>query len=105
MYVVLTSKPGQYRTEPSADINIVESWNYMFYGRLLATFAIGQLRNETRVRVVEEDAEGTINWVPSKFLERFESLSDAKKELEQLTQFGSLDARLEATPEFFIKKV
>ena len=34
MFVILTSKPGQYRTVPSADIELLEAWDYLFYGRL-----------------------------------------------------------------------
>ena len=75
MFVILTSKPGQYRTVPSADIELLEAWDYLFYGRLQAQFVIGKLLRETKVQVVEEDASGTVNRVPSKFLERFDTLS------------------------------
>ena len=98
MFVILTSKPGQYRTVPSADIELLEAWDYLFYGRLQAQFLIGKLLRETKVQVVEEDASGTVNRVPSKFLERFESLEQARNELQHLCQFGALDATLTAAP-------
>lgn len=95
MYVILTSKPGQYRTEPSSDITVLEAWNYTLCGRLRACFQIGELHRETRVRVIEEDDSGVVNVVPSKFLERFDSYEDARRELDQLCSYGGLDARLE----------
>ncbi|OZI76671.1 MULTISPECIES: hypothetical protein [Bordetella] len=96
MYVILTSKPGQYRTEAGADIALLEAWDYILCGRVRAHFEIGRLHRETRVRVVEEDGSGTVNWVPSKFLERFDSYDAARRELDQLCAFGGLDARLQA---------
>lgn len=98
MFVILTSKPGQYRTVPSADIELIEAWDYQFYGRLQAQFAIGRLLRETKVQVVEDDESGTVNWVPSKFLERFDSLPQAHRELQHLCNFGSLDAQLIPAP-------
>ncbi|MCD0503332.1 ferredoxin [Bordetella petrii] len=94
VYVVLTSKPGSYRTEPNADIELVEAWDYLLCGRLRARFHIGRLLRETRVRVVDED--GTVNQVPSKFLERFDTYAQARRELDRLCTFGTLDARLQA---------
>ncbi|MVW78042.1 ferredoxin [Bordetella sp. 02P26C-1] len=95
MYVILTSKPGQYRTEAGNDITVLEAWNYYLCGRLRACFQIGELHKETRVRVIEEDESGVINVVPSKFLERFDSYEAARRELDQLCSYGGLDARLE----------
>lgn len=95
MYVILTSKPGKYRTVASADITLLEHWDYLFCGRVHARFQIGYLIHETRVRVVEEDASGTVNSVPTKFLEHFDSCDAARHELEQLCAHGGPDARLE----------
>lgn len=93
MYVVLTSKPGQYRTEPGADIELLEAWDYILCGRLRARFHIGRLLRETRVRVVDQD--GIVNAVPSKFLERFDTQERARRELDHLCAFGALDAHLQ----------
>ena len=98
MFVILTSKPGQYHTLPSADIELIEAWDYQFYGRLQAQFVIGKLLRETKVQVIEEGPGGTTNRVPSKFLERFESLEQARSELQHLCQFGALDSTLTAAP-------
>lgn len=98
MYVILTSKPGQYTSYSNSDIEILEVWDYLFYGRKQAQFCIGRLLRETRVKVVEADDSAIVNWVPSKFLERFDSLKQAHQELQSLCQFGNLDAKLEAVP-------
>lgn len=98
MFVILTSKPRQYMTHPNADIDLLEAWEYRFCGELQAQFVVGRLLRETRVRVVETDGSGTANLVPSKFLERFESLDAAHRELQTLCNYGSLDAKLVPVP-------
>lgn len=98
MFVILTSKPGQYRTQANADISLLEAWDYHFCGRLLAHFAVGELLRETKVQVIEDGPGGTTNQVPSKFLERFDSLEQARSELQHLCQFGALDASLTPAP-------
>jgi hypothetical protein len=47
------------------------------------------------VRVVEETPQGTVNLVPSKFLERFDTLEAARAELRRLASFGSMDIALQ----------
>lgn len=96
MFVILTSKPGQYTTYTNPDIELLEVWDYLFYGRKQAQFFVGRLLRETRVRVVEADDSAIVNWVPSKFLERFDTLEQAHRELQSLCHFGNLDAKLEA---------
>ena len=54
MYVILTSKPGQFRTEPVDGVVPVESYDYLFYGRRTTHFVIAELQRETKIRVVEE---------------------------------------------------
>lgn len=98
MFVILTSKPGQYTTHANPDIELLEAWDYLFYGRKQAQFCVGRLIRETRVRVVEADDSAIVNWVPSKFLERFATLEQAHHELQSLCQFGNLDAKLEPAP-------
>ena len=98
MYVILTSKPGQFRTELDEHLHSVEAYDYMFYGRKRARFVIAQLTGETKVRIVEEgepdDGPATINLVPSKFLPRFDSLELARQELHELARFGNTQATL-----------
>lgn len=95
MYVILTSKPGQFRTEISDGLRPLEAYDYLFYGQKKAHFVIAELVDErTRIRVIEDDTE-IVNNVPSKFLEKFESSERAFRELEHLTTFGHMETALQ----------
>jgi len=96
MYVVLTSKPGEYRTEPGAGVEIVAAYEYRFYGRLKAIFAIARIREAARVRIVEETPDGTINDIATRQMEKFDTCEEAYAELVGLTRFGSMEAELRA---------
>lgn len=99
MYVILTSKPGQFRTELVDGLTAVEAWDYLFHGVRRARFVIAALERETKVRVVDEAPPPVVNMVPTKFLEHFDSLEDARKELAHLTSFGvSIQASLQPVP-------
>lgn len=95
MYVILTSKAGKFHTQPVDGLHVEETWRYLFCGRETARFAIARLEREVKVPVVEDEPPHVTNHVPSKFLERFDTLEAARRELETLTRFGTLDARLE----------
>lgn len=94
MYVILTSKPGQFRTEVGADLRPVEAYDYMFYGRLRARFLIAELSGETRVRLIDETEPVTVNHVPSKFLEKFQTVEGARRQLQHLCSFAAMDISL-----------
>ena len=93
-YVILTSKPGQFRTELSPGLTPVERYEFYAHGRLRAHFVIAELLNEVRLRVVDEAGEPVLNLVPSKFLPRFASVAAARAELQYLTRFGRQEASL-----------
>ena len=68
MYVILTSKPGQFRTETIGGLRPLEAYDYLFYGHAKARFVIAELLEErTKIRVIE-DGTAIVNDVPSKFL-------------------------------------
>lgn len=94
MYVILTSKPGQYKTEPGDGLSVVDAYDYLFYGHLRARFEIAQILHETRVRIVDDEGTGTVNSVPSKFFEKYRDVAAAKRVLQSLCSFGDLDARI-----------
>lgn len=94
MYVILTSKPGQFRTELSADLEPVETYDYVFCGRKRAEFVIAKLLRDAKVRIVDEAAAPVVNLVPSKFLPKFDSLEKARHELRQLVTFGAMETEL-----------
>ncbi len=98
MYVILTSKPGRYRTEAVDGLRPCEAYDYVFYGQCLAHFVIAELERAVKVRVIDETPPIVVNEVPSKFLEQFATLERARRELQHLTAFGSMDAVLELVP-------
>jgi hypothetical protein len=97
MYVILTSKPGQFRTETVNGLRPLEAYDYLFYGQTKAHFVIAELLEErTKIRVIEDDT-GVINDVPCKFLEKFETAEKALNELRHLTTFGHMQTELRKT--------
>lgn len=99
MFVILTSKPGQYRTEIGPGLRAVEAWDYLFYGRVRAHFVIAELQGEPRVRVIDEVEPPVVNEVPSKFLEKYVDLDAARRSLQSLSRFGGMDiALVQQTP-------
>ncbi|EFF77636.1 MAG: ferredoxin [Achromobacter sp.] len=97
-YVILTTKPGVFHTEVGADVDIIETYDYVFYGRMLAIFRIARLHGPTRLTVTEDTPPYVVNRVPSKFLEKFPSVEAARKELAHLTRFGSMESTLTLRP-------
>jgi cellulose biosynthesis protein BcsQ len=91
-YVILTSKPGQFRTELVDGVKPVESYDYLFCGRPRAQFVIAELVQEVKVRIVDEAQ--VVNLVPSKFLPRFATLDQARAELDQLAGNGAVNSKL-----------
>ncbi len=49
----------------------------------------------TRIRVIEDET-AIVNEVPSKFLEKFDTVERAFEELKHLTTFGNMDTALRA---------
>ena len=94
MYVILTSKPGQFRTELVAGMQAIEAYDYLFCGRKRAHFVIAALEGEVRIRIVEEGVRPVVNDVPSKFLPHFATLEAARAELRQLAGNGAVDVAL-----------
>ena len=94
MFTILTSKPGQFRTEPGEGMQPVESWDYLFYGRQRARFDIVEMQQEARVRVIDLAGEPIVNLVPTKFLEKFATIEAARDSLHKLATFGAMDIKL-----------
>ena len=97
-FVILTSKPGQFRTEIVDGLQPMESYDYSFCGRQRARFVIAQLIAPTKVRIVDETPPPVVNLVPTKFLEKFASLERARLELEELASGAGGDAVLRKVP-------
>ncbi|KAB2872675.1 MAG: ferredoxin [Bauldia sp.] len=95
MYVLLTTKPGEFKTEVTEGLRPVESYDYFFYGRKRASFTIAELADPIRIRIVEDEPPQIVNNVPSKLFEKFETIEDARHQLQTLTTYGSMDTRLQ----------
>jgi hypothetical protein len=97
MYVILTSKPGQFRTELVDGLRPLESFDYLFFGRCKARFVIAELQAACKVKVIDETPPEVVNHVPTKFLEKFESVQLAREALRQLVRDGDADVALVRT--------
>lgn len=95
MYVILTSKAGQYHTETGEGIRPCESYAYLFHGQKKAHFVIAELLADVKVRVVDETPPVVTTLVPSKFLPHFPTIEAARRELAQLVKFGGMKTELE----------
>lgn len=95
MYVILTSKPESYTSTLEAGGRVVEAYKYIFYGRCKAVFEIVQLDRDEKVTITEVEAPHVRNHVSTKFLGHFDTLEQARGELDHLTRFGGLQASLE----------
>ena len=94
MFVVLTSKPGQYRTEIGAGVRAVEAYDFRFCGQVLAQFVVAELIGEEKIRVVDEAPPPVVNEVPVKFFEKFASVEAARRELQTLVASGRVTTEL-----------
>ena len=94
MFVILTSKPGQFRTESVEGLNPIEAYDYIFYGKKKAHFVIAELLRPVKVRVVDEAPPPVVNHIPSKFLSKFGTLEEARRELQQLKSAHDTDTNL-----------
>ncbi|MBB2930327.1 hypothetical protein [Paraburkholderia silvatlantica] len=93
-YVILTSKPGQYRTEATGKLTPTEAWDYVYCGRHLATFVIATLYGEARIRVVDESDDLVVNDMPVRFLEKFCDRDTALEALHVLVGKRNSEAQL-----------
>lgn len=98
MYVILTSKPGQFRTELVEGVRAIEAYDYLFGSTAKARFVIAELEHATKIRVIDEAEPPVLNLVPTKFLPSYETIEAARQELDHLTAFGSVRAALRPVP-------
>ncbi|HVY14421.1 MAG TPA: ferredoxin [Rhodopila sp.] len=94
MFVILTSKPGQFRTELTEGLTPREAWDYLFHGQAKAHFVIAELGTATKIRIVDETPPVRVNEIPCKFLEKFETVDAARAQLQGLVRAGRVDTAL-----------
>ena len=96
MYVVLTSKVNEYDATPERGLTVLKTFDYYFYDRCTTAFSIAHVDVDgARVRIAEIGEGGTVNSIPVKFFEAFDSLEEAEAELQQLTLSPLMRIRLE----------
>lgn len=98
MFVLLTSRPGQFRTEPSDGMTAIEAYDYVFYGKRTARFVIAELTADTKIRVREDAPPGIVNLVSTRFLDKYATLEAARDALRKLASFGTMDITLVPVP-------
>ncbi len=94
MYVILVSKPGTYHSQVGPEAKVIESYQYRYCGKTKAIYQLVELEGDTRIRITEDDPPNIVNSVPSKFLEKFDTIEQARAELNHLAQFGGQDAAM-----------
>ncbi len=94
MFVILTSRPGQYRTELGDGLAMCEAYDYLFCGQAKARFVIAELLRDVKVRVIDETPPERVNEIPSKFLQKFATVDDARAQLHSLVSFRGIDTML-----------
>jgi ferredoxin len=95
LYVILTTRPGVFKTELSEELTPVEVYDYFLFGKKRAQFVIAHIEGSPKIKIVEDEPPGVVNHVPSKFLQKFETVGAAHAELQHLARYSSSDARLE----------
>lgn len=95
MYVILTTKPGQFRTEITEGLTTVEAYDYILFGKRKAQFVIARIEGSPKIKIVEDEPPHVVNLIPSKFLQKYETIGAAHQELLHLAKFSTTDARLE----------
>ena len=95
MFLILTSKDGQFHSETVDGLVARETYDYVFYGQRKARFVIAEMQRDVRVRIVEATDQPLVNEVPTKFFPKFETLEQARAELRHLTGFGTMQTVLE----------
>ncbi|MEW9668790.1 hypothetical protein [Ammoniphilus sp. 3BR4] len=84
-YIVLTNKESYQTDLTTAGIELVESYDYMFYDKRIANYSIVKVTdNKCKIKIVEESDRSYINHIPVKFFEAFETIEEAREELDVL---------------------
>lgn len=98
MYALITSKPGEYDAIPDDNVKPVKSFDYFFFNRKRASYLIAEVNSASaRVNIQELDEQGTLNSVPIKFFESFDTVDAAVAELNSLAQAGDTEVSLVET--------
>ena len=99
MFVILTSRPGQYRTEPGDGLEICEAYDYLFCGQPKARFVIAALLRDVKIRVIDETPPERVNDIPSQIpAEIRDDRGCPCASFASLVSFGGMDTTLRRLP-------
>lgn len=86
MIVLVTNKPGVYRTELTPDMRTESAFEYMFYGECKAIFKIVETQGDGHVHIVEEQEPHYRSSIPVKLLPAYDDISAAERDIADLTR-------------------
>jgi len=95
VYVILTSKTGLFKTELSEGLTAIQTYDYFWFGQKKARFVIAQIEGTPKIRIVDDEPPHLVNCIPSKLVQKFDTVDAALEELQSLANFSSSDIRLE----------
>ena len=86
-FIILTNKED-YQTDLNNDgLKVIETYDYFFFDKLKAKYTIAEvLSDDIKIKLIEESNDKTyINEIHIKFFEAFETIDEAKEELNELS--------------------
>jgi hypothetical protein len=96
MYIVFGSKKNVYKSEPGNGVEIIEKYIYKFYNEIKLEINIAKvIDNKSKIKVVDCVHKNCENLIPVKFFGNFNSIIEAKKEIESLVCYENLNTSLE----------
>ena len=94
MYIILTSKPGRFKSEICGSAKLIEAYMYTFFKDLKAKFFIYQINGDIKIKITDETPPMVTNYFSSKFLEKFTSIEEARSELKTLAPANNPNIQL-----------
>jgi hypothetical protein len=94
-FIILTNK-DTYRTDlNSPGIETVESYDYVFFDKVKATYSIAKVTDKNcKITITENSDKSYVNHIAVKFFEAFDDIEEARKELAQMVGPNSENQRL-----------
>ncbi len=87
-YIVLTNKDTFQTVLENDGLEVVESYQFYFFGKLKSTYTIARVLDDDAKIQLYENYEGKeyINHIRVKFFEVFENIEDAREELFEIVK-------------------
>lgn len=87
-YIVLTNKDTFQTILDNAGLETVETYNFYFFDKLKAKYTIAKVIDENiKIQLFEEfEGKEYVNQIAVKFFERFETIEDAREELNEIVK-------------------